>query len=87
MGFARDEHGALLDPDGVPSRSLFTMGPTRRGHLLESTAIPEIRLQARDLALLLERLQSPELATDARRAGHAGPLPSGAGATAPRTVR
>jgi uncharacterized NAD(P)/FAD-binding protein YdhS len=61
MGFATDEHGALLDAGGVPSRSLFTLGPTRRGELLETTAIPEIRVQASELAgLLLERLRPAE---------------------------
>jgi uncharacterized NAD(P)/FAD-binding protein YdhS len=69
MGFATDERGALLDAAGAPSRSLFTLGPTRRGELLETTAIPEIRVQASELAgLLLERLRPAE----------ARPMPSAA---------
>jgi hypothetical protein len=42
----------------LPSRGgrrppLYALGPLRMGPLLESIAIPEIRVQARDLADLL----------------------------------
>jgi len=58
MGFACDGHGALLDAAGAASPALFTLGPTRRGELWETTAIPEIRVQAMELArLLLARLR------------------------------
>lgn len=42
--------GALLDAAGRADRRLLTLGPTRRGTLAESTAIPEIRQQAVALA-------------------------------------
>jgi uncharacterized NAD(P)/FAD-binding protein YdhS len=48
--------GALRGRDGVPSNRIYTLGPIRYGTLIETTAIPEIRDQVRELAsLLLER--------------------------------
>jgi uncharacterized NAD(P)/FAD-binding protein YdhS len=45
--------GALVGADGEPSNRLYTIGPVRFGALIETTAIPEVRVQARDLAELL----------------------------------
>jgi uncharacterized NAD(P)/FAD-binding protein YdhS len=57
MGLATDAHGALMDARGQASGRLYTLGPPRRGELWETTAIPEIRGQARELAdHLLARL-------------------------------
>jgi uncharacterized NAD(P)/FAD-binding protein YdhS len=53
MGFRTDEGGALIDAQGAPSSALFTLGPPRRGELFETTAVPEIRSQAKALALRL----------------------------------
>jgi uncharacterized NAD(P)/FAD-binding protein YdhS len=50
LGLEVDEHGALVDYMGIPSRSLFAIGPTRKGCLWETTAVPEIRQQAWALA-------------------------------------
>ena len=50
MGFDATPEGALLDAAGAPSPSLFTLGPPLRGVLWETTAVPEIREQARALA-------------------------------------
>ena len=50
MGLAADAEGALVDAHGHASRTLFTLGPLRRGELWESSAIPEIRAQAAALA-------------------------------------
>ena len=50
LGLEVDEHGALIDYKGNPSLSLFTIGPTRKGQLWETTAVPEIRRQAEQLA-------------------------------------
>jgi len=44
--------GSLMGPSG-PSRGIFTLGPMRFGALVETTAIPEIREQVRDLVRLL----------------------------------
>jgi uncharacterized NAD(P)/FAD-binding protein YdhS len=41
--------GALLDAGGRPSPRLFAIGPVRYGTLIETTAIPEIRKQVREL--------------------------------------
>jgi uncharacterized NAD(P)/FAD-binding protein YdhS len=52
LGFGLDAKpgGALLDAAGAAHGDLFTLGPPLRGLLWETTAIPEIRLQAADLA-------------------------------------
>ncbi|HEV7864624.1 MAG TPA: FAD/NAD(P)-binding protein [Acidimicrobiia bacterium] len=53
LGLAVDADGRLLDRMGEPSDTLWALGPLRRGALLETTAIPEIRQQAAALAQLL----------------------------------
>ncbi len=50
LGLDTSAEGALVDADGRPSSTLYTLGPLRRGRLWETTAIPEIRVQARELA-------------------------------------
>ena len=45
--------GQVKDLAGSPVAGLFTVGPLRRGTLWESTAVPEIRDQAEQLATLL----------------------------------
>lgn len=50
LGLRTDDRGFLLGADEGPSRMLSTLGPLRRGELWESTAVPEISVQARDLA-------------------------------------
>jgi uncharacterized NAD(P)/FAD-binding protein YdhS len=53
LGLATDGIGRLIAADGAAQPGLWTLGATRRGQLYESTAIPEIRAQARDLATAL----------------------------------
>jgi uncharacterized NAD(P)/FAD-binding protein YdhS len=53
LGLAVDSDGRLLDRIGQPSDTLWAIGPLRRGALLETTAIPEIRVQAAALAQTL----------------------------------
>lgn len=55
LGLDIDENGALIDYRDRPSLFLFTIGPTRKGRLWETTAVPEIRQQAEQLALHLAR--------------------------------
>lgn len=63
LGLLTDAHGALLDRDALPSRWLHTLGPTRKGQLWETTAVPEIRVQAQALARrLLAGLETPRSA-------------------------
>ena len=50
LGVDVDDRGALIGVDGRPSPTVHTLGPLRRGHLFESTAMPEIRVQAAALA-------------------------------------
>jgi uncharacterized NAD(P)/FAD-binding protein YdhS len=50
LGFRSDEGGAILDASLTASSVLFTLGPPRRGDLLETTAVREIRAQAQALA-------------------------------------
>jgi uncharacterized NAD(P)/FAD-binding protein YdhS len=59
LGLLTDNDGALIGRDGSASNVVFTLGPMRRGTLLETTAIPEIRQQAANLARRLLAQQLP----------------------------
>ena len=60
MGFTTDRDGALL---GAARGLLFTLGTLRRGELWETTAIPELRSQARTVAQrLVDDLALPSAA-------------------------
>lgn len=62
QGLLTDNDGALIGRDGAQSNVVFTLGPMRRGTLLETTAIPEIREQAASLARrLLAQINSTPL--------------------------
>ena len=50
FGLDATPDGRLIAADGEPSDMLYTLGTALKGILWESTAIPEIRSQARDLA-------------------------------------
>jgi uncharacterized NAD(P)/FAD-binding protein YdhS len=50
LGVETTDEGALFDAMGRPSSCLYTLGTWRRAARWESTAIPEIRLQAERLA-------------------------------------
>jgi len=52
IGIQVTPEGALIGADGHPSRRLFALGPVRYGTLIETTAIPEIAVQAQELAAL-----------------------------------
>ncbi|MGW7005372.1 FAD/NAD(P)-binding protein [Streptomyces sp. NPDC054933] len=54
-GFDTTSSGRLRPAPGHAPAPLWTLGSLRRGNLLETTAIPEIRCQADDLALTLLR--------------------------------
>ncbi|MFM8644727.1 MAG: FAD-dependent oxidoreductase, partial [Actinomycetota bacterium] len=56
MGIATDaDTGQLLTADGRLVNGVFAIGTLRRGTLRESTAVPEIRTEARRLAALVVR--------------------------------
>jgi hydroxyacylglutathione hydrolase len=49
-GLWSDQNGALRGEDGTASSILFNVGPGRLGTLFESIAVPELRVQAMELA-------------------------------------
>jgi uncharacterized NAD(P)/FAD-binding protein YdhS len=55
IGLDTSAGGALIGADGSPSPVLFTLGPPRKGNLWETTAVPEIRVQAEELAAAIFR--------------------------------
>lgn len=58
FGLATNAKGALINATGQASPTLFTIGPPMKGHLWETTAVPELRVQAAALAsTLLEQLE------------------------------
>jgi hypothetical protein len=73
LGLDVDDGGRLLDREGRVRPGVYAIGPLLRGALWESVAVPEIRVQAEQLA---ERLSKPRWdagpapAAPARRAGH-----------------
>jgi hypothetical protein len=50
LGVDTDDEGRLRDADGATAAPIWTLGSLRRGTLWETTAMPEIRQQAADLA-------------------------------------
>lgn len=49
-GLKCSTNGALIRQDGTITHGLYTVGPARLGVLFESIAIPEIRVQAQEMA-------------------------------------
>ena len=54
LGVDVDEKGALRNQYGAASDFLYAIGPPRKGALWETTAVPEIRVQVRELIATLE---------------------------------
>lgn len=55
LGIKTTPGGKLIDASGKPVSGMFTLGPPRKGMLYESTALREIRQQAKALAHRLLR--------------------------------
>jgi len=55
MGFQATPDGHILQKDGSISPTLFTIGSWLKGVLWESTAVPELRVQAKKMAEILLR--------------------------------
>ncbi|HLT23834.1 MAG TPA: FAD/NAD(P)-binding protein [Ignavibacteria bacterium] len=53
LGLRTDTHGALINSQNKISGSFYTLGGNLRGLLWETTAVPELRVQAEKLAQLL----------------------------------
>ncbi|WP_161787125.1 FAD/NAD(P)-binding protein [Hymenobacter sp. IS2118] len=62
LGILTDAAGALLEENGTPAAGLFTLGSSRRPAYFESTAVPEIRRQAVDLAAEIAGRETGEIA-------------------------
>lgn len=60
MGIDTAPNGALIDADGNTSQMLYTLGTPRKGNLWETTAVPEIRSQAANLAQELLKSLNPK---------------------------
>ena len=73
LGIEASPEGAVLDAGGMPSRTLFTLGPPLRGARYETTAIPEIRNKAAILASHLGRRAARPPAPRQRRLTARGP--------------
>ncbi|QOQ76704.1 FAD/NAD(P)-binding protein [Pseudomonas poae] len=56
LGIAADVSGAVVDAEGDVSLRLFAMGPPLRGMWWESTAVTDVALQAKALALKLTKI-------------------------------
>lgn len=55
LGIYATAEGRILHADGIVSNRMFTLGTSLKGRLWESTAVPELRVQAAKLAdILLE---------------------------------
>jgi uncharacterized NAD(P)/FAD-binding protein YdhS len=69
-------HGRLVDSAGSTEAPVWTLGSVRRGELLESTAIPEIRNQAAQVAtaVLGEIAPQPRRLADGRLVGGHHPV-------------
>jgi uncharacterized NAD(P)/FAD-binding protein YdhS len=72
----RTENGRLIASDGETDAPLWTLGALRRGELWETTAIPEIRLQAASVAraVLDEVAPLPRRLADGRLVGGRHPI-------------
>lgn len=74
LGLDTDSTGALIGREGEPSHSLYAIGPIRKGQLWETIAVPELRVQASQLAehlvnaLQPHKLQPHKLKADTRDA-------------------
>ena len=69
-------HGRLVDSAGTTEAPVWTLGSVRRGELYETTAIPEIRAQAAQLAtaVLAEIAPEPRRLADGRLVGGHHPV-------------
>ncbi|HEY9661774.1 MAG TPA: hypothetical protein V6C65_25240 [Allocoleopsis sp.] len=55
IGIETTDQGAIIQANGQVSKQLYTLGSPRKGTLWETTAVPELRVQAEHLAQVLLR--------------------------------
>jgi uncharacterized NAD(P)/FAD-binding protein YdhS len=72
LGIDVNERGELLDATGRVVPNLHTLGSPQKGRLLETTAVPELRQQAFELATRLaeDLRKSTRRAIEELPAGH-----------------
>lgn len=68
LGIATGEHGGVLNRDDHESSRVFTLGPTRKGQLWETTAVNGIREQTKALAAHIAALWHEEMKDSPPRA-------------------
>lgn len=73
LGLDIDAEGALLAANGSVSGAFYAIGPARKGRLWESIAVPELRVQAADLAKHLVRKMAAFDSSPARSDGSPEP--------------
>lgn len=62
LGLRADGTGQLINKDGLPVRGIYTLGSMRRGELWETTAVREIRQQARKIAkVIMDKIVDKDL--------------------------
>ncbi|HEY5095682.1 MAG TPA: hypothetical protein VII69_11235, partial [Candidatus Eremiobacteraceae bacterium] len=71
LGIDVDGAGAVVGKDGCASPRIYAIGSLRRGMLYESTAVPELRQQVKDLADELSRRTAHDSTLDSARVGTA----------------
>lgn len=59
LGIHASANGRIIGEDGIPSDSFFALGTLLKGKLWESTAVPELRVQAARIADLLLKTNAP----------------------------
>ncbi len=63
IGLRTNPKGAVMGKGDFPSDNIFALGSLRKGDLWETTAVPELRKQAHDLALeIIEMLKNRDKA-------------------------
>ena len=75
LGLDTAPGGELRDVQGAVQGRLFTLGSPQKGRLLETTAVPELRVQARDLAARLRERKLVHPPKMSRRATVPAALP------------
>ncbi|MGF6177302.1 hypothetical protein [Ensifer sp. 4252] len=55
LGIAVDEMSRVVGADGIANEGLLAVGQLTAGRFWEITAVPDIRVQARDIALAIAR--------------------------------
>jgi uncharacterized NAD(P)/FAD-binding protein YdhS len=65
LGIDADSNGNVIAKDGKANQAIFTLGGNLRGLLWESTAVPELRVQAENLSGMLLQRTAPVMNAEA----------------------